>query len=475
MRHMNNRLGKSSQRLTELLQETPDLRKGEYLDDILRLLAERRTMDLSDLTPAEQAHLISTRTVELLPSEERLATAITTARDENRRLVVKFGIDPTAADVHVGHAVPMILASRFQRMGHHFIFIVGDITAKIGDPSGRTSDRPQLSDEAIRENLSTYREQVSPFFDFSKAEFRFNSEWLAKVTLPDMIGVLERLPLSASLQREDFRNRLSSGSSLTIAELLYSVVMALDSVEVNCDVEIGGLDQLLNMQMCRRVMENAGQVPEVVVTSPLIEGTDGTGAKMSKSKGNYVGLKFQPGDIYGKFMSAPDRLIPHYLQALTELLDSEINLLVEMMEQRKMHPMGVKSLLACDVTATIHGLDAAETGRIEFQKQFSERKFSDLENVPAVSLGEAGNATVAELLVRTAQLIPSLNQVRRVASGGGLRLVIESPTGDRKTIPIDEISANLAPNDLPGDSIRTRDQGTRVFVKCGRTLLELTD
>ena len=238
-------------------------------------------MDLSDLPHAEQATLISARSQELLPSVGDLALRLATADAEGRKLIVKFGIDPTAADVHVGHAVPMIIASRFQRMGHRVVFIVGDITAKIGDPSGRTAGRPPLTDDDIRSNMATYREQVTPFFDFTRAGFRYNSEWLAPVTLPEFIGVLEKLPVAASLQREDFRSRLAAGS---------------------------GLDQLLNMQMCRRVMENAGQQPEIVIATVLIEGTDGTGAKMSKSKGNYVGLAFEPKDVFGKPMSAADRL-----------------------------------------------------------------------------------------------------------------------------------------------------------------------
>ena len=178
----------------------------------------------------------------------------------------------------------------------------------------------------------------------------------APVTLPEFIGVLEKLPVAASLQREDFRSRLAAGSGLTMAELVYSVVMALDSVEITADIELGGLDQLLNMQMCRRVMENSGQQPEIIIATALIEGTDGTGAKMSKSKGNYVGLAFEPKDVFGKLMSAADRLLPAYLRALTELLDPEIDLLMQLMADRKIHPMGVKTLLACDVTAAVHGI-----------------------------------------------------------------------------------------------------------------------
>ena len=344
---MNTRLGSSQAALLDTLRTSPDLSDESALTGVLDLLAHRRTLDLSDLPPEDQAALVAARTADLLPSVARLVDLLKTA---HRPLVVKFGIDPTAADVHVGHAVPMMIASRFQRMGHRVVFIVGDVTAKIGDPSGRSADRPALGDEEIARNMATYRHQVGPFFDFDRADFRLNSEWLAGFTLPRFLGVLAKLPLSAALQRDDFRGRLSAGAGLTLAELVYSVVMALDSAEVVADVEIGGLDQLLNLQMCRRVMENAGLPAEVVIATGLIEGIDGTGAKMSKSRGNYVGLGSAPREVFGRLMSAPDRLLPDYLCALTELLDPEVERLL-----RSVPPMRVKSLLAADVTAAIHG------------------------------------------------------------------------------------------------------------------------
>lgn len=467
------RLGASHDTLMTILRDAPDLRERAGLAKILELLRERRAMDLSDLPPAEQAALISARSQELLPSADDLAARLTAASAEGRKLVVKFGIDPTAADVHVGHAVPMIIASRFQRMGHQVVFIVGDITAKIGDPSGRTADRPPLTDDDIRANMATYREQVTPFFDFARADFRYNSEWLAPVTLPEFIGVLEKLPVAASLQREDFRNRLAAGSGLTMAELVYSVVMALDSVKITADIELGGLDQLLNMQMCRRVMENAGQQPEVIIATSLIEGTDGTGAKMSKSKGNYVGLAFEPKDVFGKLMSAADRLMPAYLRALTELLDPEIDLLMELAADRKIHPMGVKTLLAADVTAAIYDISQAEAARAGFTAQFSARRFSDTPDLPTVTLAEHASSTVAELFVKVTGLLPSLGQVRRVAAGGGLRLVTEVPGEDQEAAVLTEPDATATLGELlKAREAVTGQPGARNFLKCGRFLIE---
>lgn len=467
------RLGASHAALMNVLHNGPDLREGPDLTSVLEMLSERRTMDLSDLPPTAQAELIGARSQELLPSVGQLADLLADAQTEQRQLVVKFGIDPTAADVHVGHAVPMIIASRFQRMGHQVVFIVGDITAKIGDPSGRTADRPPLTDDAIAHNMKTYRDQVTPFFDFSRSDFRFNSEWLALVTLPQFIGVLEKLPVAASLQREDFRNRIAVGSGLTMAELVYSVVMALDSVEIRADIELGGLDQLLNMQMCRQVMGNAGQEPEVIISTGLIEGTDGTGAKMSKSKGNYVGLSFEPTDMFGKLMSAADRLIPDYLKTLTELLDPEIDLMVQHMADGTMHPMGVKTLLASDVTSTIHGLEAAEASRAGFIAQFSQKRFSDTPGLPTVIRAEYANTSVGELFVKVAGQVPSMNQVRRVAADGGLRLVVEGPSSGPVITKLAETDVNVPLGALlaghgehPGDA--------RTFLKCGRFLIEVS-
>jgi tyrosyl-tRNA synthetase len=369
----------------------------------------------------------------------------------------------------------MIIASRFQRMGHRVVFIVGDVTAKIGDPSGRTADRPPLTDADIARNLTTYRRQVTPFFDFQQADFRFNSEWLGPLTLPRFLGILERLPVSAALQREDFRNRLSAGSGLTMAELVYSVVMALDSVEIDADVELGGLDQLLNLQMCRRVMENAGRRPEVVIATGLIEGTDGTGAKMSKSKGNYVGLTFAPADVFGKLMSASDRLLPDYLRALTELLEPEVEMLLAMIADRRIHPMGLKTLLASDVTSTLHGLDAAAEVRAAFRARFSDRRFSAAAGVPAVSADAHRANTIGELFARVTGLVPSLNQVRRVAAGGGLRLVVESLDAERASATLTSAEANLGVADvLHAHRALLTEPGARVFLTCGRQLLELT-
>ncbi|SDX97228.1 tyrosyl-tRNA synthetase [Saccharopolyspora shandongensis] len=434
------RLSQSVDRATALLKDA-DLAADATVRELLTETTQRRSLDLSDLPPAEQAALIAARSQELQPAADALAERIIEADKKGRRFIAKFGIDPTGAEVHLGHTVPMLILSRFQRMGHLVVFIVGDMTAKIGDPSGRSDERPALTDEDIARNLATYREQVSPFFDFERAQFRHNGDWLRQITLPKVIEITAQIPVSMPLQREDFRKRLDAGQGLSLAELLYSVVMALDSVETNCDLEVGGIDQFLNMQMCRKVMDICGQTPELVVATSLIEGTDGSGAKMSKSKGNYVPLTAPPGEIFGKIMSVPDRLLEPYFQALSEWVDSELAVTRERISSGSLHPMDLKKILAGEVTAAIHGVDAAMKAREEFVARFSKRTFGEVDDLP----------TVADLSKSITEVVKALGfassngDVRRVAQQNGLRLVVESDGNQEQvTLSADEAREPLA-------------------------------
>lgn len=444
-----------------------DLAADQVVEELLTVTGERRALDLSDLDAKQQAELIASRSVDVLPTAAALAEAVAAA---GRPLRIKFGIDPTGAEVHLGHAVPMILLSRFQRMGHQIVLIIGDITAKIGDPSGRSAERPPLTDADIAENLSSYRAQISPFFDFTRAEYRHNSEWLAEVKLPELIGILSRIPVSMSLQREDFRSRLAEGHGLAMSEFLYAVVMAIDSAKVAADVEIGGLDQLLNMQMGRKVMEVVGQRPQLVVANPLIEGTDGTGAKMSKSRNNHVPLTAPADEVFGKVMSIPDRLTVPYLKAWSEWTDPEITLVEQRLAARTLHPMDVKKVLAGEATAAIHGVSAAMAARRAFTAQFSARSFGDVESMPVLTLAEHGGEVVGAVLTGVLEFTASVSAARRLAKQNGLRLVVEDDQGQRAAIldeggvlrPLGEVAA-AALDELGGIA----DQ-CRLYLKAGR-------
>jgi tyrosyl-tRNA synthetase len=461
------RLSKSVEQTRDLLARA-DLAADATVRDLLQLTYDRRRLDLSDLSPAEQAALVAERSGQLQPSADALAGRVMEAARRGRPFVAKFGIDPTGSEVHLGHAVPILVLSRFQRMGHHVTFIIGDVTAKIGDPSGRSDERPALTDDDIARNLVTYRDQASPFFDFSRAEFRHNGDWLRDVTLPRLIEVTAHVPVAMSLQREDFRNRISAGHSLSLAELLYSVAMALDSVEVRCDLEVGGLDQFLNMQMCRKVMEICGQEPELVVATALLEGTDGTGAKMSKSRGNYIPLTAPPGGIFGKVMSVPDRLMEPYLKALSEWQAHDLAVLAERLADGSAHPRDVKKIVAGEVTAAVHGVDAAMAARDEFEDHFSRRNYAGLRDLPVV--GDVSRAVVE--IVKSLGFAASNGEVRRVAEQKGIRLVVEAADGgpqEQVLLTPDDVRQPLA------DLLKTKFDGAGgdCYLKVGRRLARI--
>ncbi len=460
-----SRLSQSVGQVSALVANA-DLADVETIRDLLELTTQRRRLDLSDLSLSEQAELVASRSQELQPSLQALVARMEVAEKAGRPFVAKFGIDPTGHEVHLGHAVPMLVLSRFQRMGHQVVFIVGDMTAKIGDPSGRNDERPQLTDEDIAENLATYRDQVTPFFDFERALFRHNGDWLSEVTLPRMTEILSRIPVSMSLQRDDFRKRLDDGHGLSLAELLYSVVMALDSVETACDLEVGGIDQFLNMQMCRRVMEICDQEPELVFATPLIEGTDGTGAKMSKSRGNYVSLTASAGEVFGKLMSVPDRLVPGYLAALSELQDSEIELLTTGVAAGRIHPMDLKKFLAGEITASLYGVVAAMQAREEFVARFSARRYAAAGTLPKIT-----NLSLSVVdVLKSLGFARSNGEVRRIAQQDGLRIIVETPRQQRQvTLSVQSTHVSLA--DVLQDSFG--DETGDFYLKLGRKLARI--
>ncbi|MFE0045864.1 tyrosine--tRNA ligase [Streptomyces albireticuli] len=469
------RLGESVARASELLAQ--DLSSDQTVQRLLTETGARRYLDLTDLSAKEQAELIASRTVEVLPGVAKLAERIDARKAEGKGLSIKLGIDPTAADVHLGHAVPVIILSRFQRMGHDVTLLIGDFTAKIGDPTGRTAERPPLTDEDIAKNLAGYREQVRPFFDFEKVTFVQNSSWLAPYTFPELLGLLSQVPVSQLLQREDFRTRLAAGSGLSMAELLYPIAQGLDSVALDCDVELGGADQLLNLQMGRKLMELRGQKPQLVVTMPLIEGTDGTGAKMSKSKGNYVGLTAPADDVFGKIMSVPDRLMEPYLKAWTEWTDQEVALVLARVEERSLHPMDLKKVLAGEVVTALYGVEAAMAARAGFVAQFSKKSFTDVESLPVVELAEHGAEAATTVLSQVLGFQPSASAARRVAKQNGLRLIVEH-SGGQESVVLTEAEALRPLAEVVKETLATAAgagaaEVTGVYLKAGRKIAQL--
>ncbi|MEI8339619.1 MAG: tyrosine--tRNA ligase [bacterium] len=301
-----------------------------------------------------------------------------------RVLNVKFGTDPTSSQLHIGHVVPMILVEMFQKAGHNVDFIVGDFTAMIGDPSGRDTSRSVLTREQINENMKGFSEQAGLFMNIKKMRVHHNSKWLDNMRLSDMFSHLQKINATAAMQRDDFRKRAEKNQAVSMAELMYGLLMGFDSLELNTDVEIGGLDQFLNVAQCRMLMENAGVVQEVGLFTPIIEGIDGTGRKMSKSFGNSIPIMTTIEDKFGRVMSIPDHLIFPWFKAFTFVHEDELEELELFIAS---NPFEAKKILGILLIALeTKDLESGEAERVRFERKFSKGAFSeeDCESITAM-------------------------------------------------------------------------------------------
>lgn len=341
--------------------------------------------------------------------------------EENRPLVVKFGIDPTAANIHIGHVVPMMLVKAFLKKGHDVKIIIGDFTARIGDPSGRSTERAALTNETIMDNLKTYKEQIGMFVNLDKVKICLNSNWINKLTPADLFGFLQMIPLTQATQRKDFKTRIENGSSVSLAEVCYGPLMGIDSFVLNADIEIGGVDQLLNFMQCRDIMEKKGMKPEIALMTPILEGTSNDGRKMSKSFGNAIAVLEDDEEKFGKFMSINDDLILPYFKCFAFINDSD---LAELDSFAKAEPNEAKKQLATFFIAMQHhDMNAGETARLAFERKFSTREFKDEDFIKVTFIeGE----TMFDLLCRL-DLEFSNSEIRRLFKQSGIK------TTDKKT------------------------------------------
>lgn len=289
-----------------------------------------------------------------------------------RSLKVKFGIDPTASNIHMGHVVPIMLLRQFQKAGHQIDFIIGDFTAKIGDPSGRNSARPPITAEQIMLNMATYKDQVKRFIDVDSMNIRYNSEWLGSMSLFEIFEMFQAINLAEAVQRNDFRERLSNHQAVSLAEVCYGSLMGIDSVRLGSDIEIGGIDQLLNFQQCRQIMQFKRMVEEVILMTPILEGVSGNGRKMSKSFGNTIAVNDSPEDKFGKVMSIPDKLITSYFLCFADTAKGEKEDLEKFVAG---NPLEAKKQLAVFIVS----LDAGNMENGLVQRELFERKFSKKE------------------------------------------------------------------------------------------------
>ncbi|MBI4412268.1 MAG: tyrosine--tRNA ligase [Deltaproteobacteria bacterium] len=362
----------------------------------------------------EQLALIKRGTVEIISEEELVAKL-----EKGNPLRIKAGFDPTAPDLHLGHTVLLNKLRQFQELGHQVIFLIGDFTAKIGDPSGRLSTRPPLSDAEIKKNVKTYEEQVFKILDRKKAEVRFNSEWLDKLGAAGLVKLAGRYTVARILERDDFSNRYKKGEPLSVHEFLYPLLQGWDSVVLKADVELGGTDQKFNLLVGRQFQREEGQAPQVVMTMPLLEGTDGV-QKMSKSYGNYIGIDEPPKDIFGKIMSISDLLMWRYYELLSTKEISEIEAMKKKVEEGDLHPKEVKTNLAKEMVARFHSQKEAERAGVEFEAVFKSGALP--EEIEEFKVHSQSDKIGLLTVMTQAGLTPSNSEARRMVVQGGVRL-----------------------------------------------------
>lgn len=367
----------------------------------------------------EQLDLITKGAAEILPLEA-LKERITKSIASGVPLRIKAGFDPTAPDLHLGHTVLIRKLRHFQQLGHTVIFLIGDSTALIGDPTGRNVTRKPLTREEINANAETYKEQVFKILDPVKTEVRYNSEWLDKLGYADMVKLMAQFTVSQMLEREDFHKRFQEEQPISLHELLYPVAQGYDSVALHADVELGGTDQKFNLMRGRDLQKHFGQAQQSVLMMPIIEGLDGV-QKMSKSLGNAIGIQEPAGEMYGKLMSISDELMWKYWVYLTDLRASEIAAMKEDVAAGRLHPMIAKKNLARTITAGFNGEAAAEVAAEGWATQFQQRGVAEDLAVVEVSLGaegllnEAGEVKVAKLLVLAGLASSTGEATRKIA------------------------------------------------------------
>jgi len=363
------------------------------------------------LDPNEQLNILIDNTVDLFSKEELLEKL-----KKGRPLRIKLGVDPSRPDLHLGHYVVLRKLRQFQDLGHQIVLIIGDFTARIGDPSGRSKTRPMLSMDEVRENARSYAEQVFKILSKEKTEIRYNGEWFDKMTFEQVIRISSKYTVARMMERDDFKKRYDSNQPISVAEFLYPIAQGYDSVMVKSDVEMGGTDQLFNLLVGRKMQEEYEQLPQVVLTMPLIEGTDGN-LKMSKSYDNYIAFNDTSRDMFGKIMSIPDTLIVKYMRLLTDLGKNEIDLYEAQMKDGLVNPRDVKMKLGREVVAVFYGQEEGVKAQEEFIKIFRKKDLPDeMETLKATS-----PISVLDLVMLSGET-PSKSEAKRLIAQGAVKL-----------------------------------------------------
>jgi tyrosyl-tRNA synthetase len=400
----------------------------------------------------EQMGVIASGAVEVIPQDEMKAK-LRHSISAKKPLVIKLGVDPTRPDLHIGHSVPLNKLRHFQELGHQIVLIIGDFTALIGDPSEQDSTRPVLTPEEVERNARTYIDQAEKIIDTKRARLVRNSEWLAPLTFKDILELTSKFTVARILERDDFSRRYKEEKPLGLHEFLYPVMQAYDSVMLEADVEIGGTDQKFNLLAGRNLQRAFRQEPQVVLTLPLLEGTDGV-QKMSKSLGNDVGLTDSPGEMFGKLMSIPDDVMWKYFSLATRFSAARIAEIRGQVESGELNPRDAKETLAREVVEIYHDQASAEKAAEEFKRVFSRKELPEEVQVARVKRSSfaGGDMWVVDLLV-SLELATTKGEARRLIAGGGVTI-------DGEKVQDDE--AELTPEQVDGKVIR---RGRKKFVK----------
>ena len=400
------------------------------------------------LSAEEQLHIISSGVDTIVPEADLLKKL-----KRGVPLNIKLGVDPTAPDIHIGHAVPLRKLRQFQDLGHKVTLIIGDGTALIGDPSGRNSTRPQLTRAQIEENAQTYVDQAYKILDKEKTELVHNADWILDLKMEDILSLLSRFTVARILERDDFSNRYKNNHPISLHEFIYPVRQAYDSVVIKADVELGGRDQLFNLLAGRELMEKMGMEPQVALTLPLLEGTDGV-QKMSKSYGNYIGLTDEPNDMFGKVMSIPDELMVKYFRLASTMPVAEVDEIERGLANDELHPNKVKRQLARNIVSAYYDQEAAQQAEEQFDLVFKNHEAP--ENIPEykadLTPNNEGMVYLAKLIA-DAGLASGTGDARRLIDGGGVKI-------DGETLPAKQY--NVDPAKLKNATIQV---GKRKFVK----------
>lgn len=373
-------------------------------------------MDLS-----EEMRLIKRGTKEII-TEEELEKKLINSKKTKKPLVIKQGFDPSAPDIHLGHTVGLRKLRHFQDLGHEVYFLIGDFTGMIGDPSGRSVTRRQLTPEEVQKNAETYKEQVFKILDPEKTIVEFNSHWLGKLSFVEVIKLCSKYTVARMLERDDFANRFREQKPIGIHEFLYPLMQAYDSIALRADVELGGTDQKFNLLVGRDMQREYSQEPQVIITLPLIEGTDGV-EKMSKSLGNYIGINENSYDMYGKVMSIPDKLMLTYFEVLTDTPYSDIAKIEQDLKEEAVSPLIIKKRLAKEIVKIYHGYSEANEAEQNFQKVFQEKKIPEnIENLLLPKKIFKDDKLWIVKLIKQTRLLSSTGEILRNIEQGGVRI-----------------------------------------------------